>query len=83
MRLVVDLRLVQFQPETLRIAAEIEDTIYGCDVPGYLVVDGVGETLAQEAVVAEDTRVNSGVQYEGIDIREERVQKVVTDSFTQ
>jgi hypothetical protein len=44
---LVDLGLVQFQPETLRIAAEIEDTMYGCDVPGYLVVDGVGETSAQ------------------------------------
>jgi hypothetical protein len=45
------------------------------------VVDGIGEALRQEAVIAEDLRVDTCIQRERVDVGEQGVEEILTESL--
>jgi hypothetical protein len=64
------------------VSTQIENSPNHCDRSLFdPVVDGIRKSLGQEAMAAEDLWMNPGVQGQRIDIGEQRVEEVLTQSF--
>ena len=56
---------------------EIQDSPDDSNVLVECVVDGVGEALRQQTVIAEDLRVDACIQHEGVDVGKQGVKEVL------
>ena len=64
------------------MAPQIQDPTNDDEVILKSIVDGVWESPGEEAMMPEDFRVNTCVESEGVDIGEQGVKEVLTQSLS-
>ena len=66
----------------IRMPPKVKHSPYDRKVTLNRIVNGIGEPLGQHAVVSVNHLVNSGIEGERVNIREERIKEVHSDAIS-
>jgi hypothetical protein len=67
--------------DPIRISPGIQNAKHDYFIPGDTVVNAEGEPLHHEPMVSKTDGMNPCIKSQGIDLREKRVEKVITDAI--